>query len=141
MQRPTVRRTLGLALIMMLALSGCMGRPMGPMHPGMHQPDGNDASAPSPVAGAEEVMVIATDFSFDPDEMSVRAGQTVNLTLDNRGRLYHDLTIEGLGFVLTANAGERSSGALEVLQPGRYRFVCSVPGHAEAGMTGRLVVG
>jgi len=114
---------------------------MGPMHPGMHQPDGNDPQAPSPVVGAPVLLIAATDFRFDPDELSIRTGQTVNLTLDNRGRLYHDLTIEDLGFVLTANSGERSSGALSVRQPGRYRFVCSVPGHAEAGMRGTLVVG
>ena len=132
--------TLGATAITALALSGCMGGPMGPMRPGMHPPEGNDARAPSPVAGAEEVIVIATDFSFDPDELSIRAGQSVNLTLNNRGTLYHDLTIEGLGFVLTASGGERGSGSLTVPEPGRYRFVCSVPGHAEAGMTGTLVV-
>jgi len=135
-----LRRALGATAITALALGGCMGGPMGPMRPDMHPPDGDDARAPSPVAGAEEVTVIATDFRFDPDELSIRAGQPVNLTLDNRGALYHDLTIEGLGFVLTANGGELGSGSLSVPEPGRYRFVCSVPGHAEAGMSGTLVV-
>lgn len=127
----------GFSGLVILVLGGCMGGPIGP---GMHgRGAGNDAQAPSPLSGASELLVVADDFSFEPDELRIRAGETVNLTLDNRGGLYHDLSIEDNGFVLTADAGERASGALTVPAAGRYRFVCSVPGHAEAGMTGTLV--
>ncbi len=128
----------GLSALVILVLGGCMGGPIGP---GMHgRGTGNDAQAPSPLSGASELVVVADDFSFEPDELRLRAGETVNLTLDNRGGLYHDLSIEDNGFVLTADVGELASGALTVSAPGRYRFVCSVPGHAEAGMTGTLIV-
>ena len=143
--RVSARGLAGLAvpvLVTTLTLTGCqLGGPMGPMHPDMHGPRGGASpQAPSPSAGARELVVVATEFGFDPDEVRIGSGQTVNLTLDNRGAVYHDLTIADLGFVLTAEAGARSSGALTVAEPGRYRFICGVVGHADAGMTGTLVV-
>ena len=131
----------GLMVLVALTLSGCMGGWMGPMNPGMHGPAGpSRAQAPSSQPGAPELVVVATDFAFSPNELRISAGEVVNLTLDNRGRLYHDLTINGLGFVLAAESGELATGALMVPQPGRYEYECSVPGHAGAGMTGSLVV-
>ena len=135
-------RRLGAMVLVALIVGGCMGGPMGPMGQPMHGPArGNDTGAPSPRSGAVELVVVALDFSFAPAELRLAIGETVNLTLDNRGRLFHDLTIDELDFVLPAEAGSRSSGALTVLRAGRYRIVCSVPGHAEAGMSGVLVVG
>jgi len=128
------------AALLILTQAGCVG-PVGPMGPGMHRAgSGNPEDAPSPVPGASELVLTATEFAFEPSELRIRVGTTVNLTLVNRGLLYHDLSISDLGFVLTADPGERSSGAVTVTEVGRFTFVCSVPGHAEAGMTGTLVV-
>jgi plastocyanin len=99
-----------------------------------------DGSADPPVAGAETVAVVATDLRFAPTTVTVTAGIAVNLTLVNDGRVFHDLTVPALGFVLDADPGERASGSLTVDEPGTYTFECSVPGHAEAGMQGTLVV-
>lgn len=138
-------RLAGLAVLVMLTAltsTGCqLGTPMGPMHPDMHGPRGGaSARAPSPSAGAQELVIVATEFAFDPDKVRIDSGQTVNLILANRGATYHDLTIADLGFVLTAEAGTRGTGALTVAEPGRYRIVCSVAGHADAGMIGTLIV-
>ena len=131
------------AVLLILTQAGCMGPigPMGPMHPGMHGPGGgNPDDAASPAPGAPELVVTAMEFVFEPGELRLRVGTTVNLTLVNRGQLYHDLSISDLGFVLTADPGDSARGAVTVTEVGRFRFVCSVPGHAEAGMTGTLVV-
>ena len=114
---------------------------MEPMGPGMHGAgSGSNGAAPSPVPGAPPLLVVATEFAFEPREIRLREGETFNLTLDNRGAMYHDLTISELGFVLTADPGTRTSGGLTITQPGRYRYVCGVPGHAQAGMSGSLIV-
>ncbi|MEO8208445.1 MAG: cupredoxin domain-containing protein [Chloroflexota bacterium] len=97
--------------------------------------------APSPKADATEYVIVASEFAFAPNEIQIRAGETVNIVLDNRGAVYHDLTISDPSFVLTADPAGRSAGALTVAEPGRYRFICSVPGHEGAGMSGTLVVG
>jgi len=111
----------------------------GWMHRWMH---GAPAALPAPpVPGAPEVEVIARDLSFSPAEVRVEAGTTVNLVLRNEGAALHDLTIPALGFRLEAPPGGTAAASLTVPTPGRYPFLCSVPGHAEAGMTGVLVAG
>jgi uncharacterized cupredoxin-like copper-binding protein len=42
--------------------------------------------------------------------------------------------------MLDAAAGQQASGSLTVDEPGTYGFLCSVPGHAGAGMRGSLIV-
>lgn len=84
--------------------------------------------------------MVATDFAFAPREVRFQADTTYNLVLDNRGALVHDLTIEGIGFQLVADPGAAEAGSLGDVEPGQYEFRCSIPGHAEAGMTGVLIV-
>jgi plastocyanin len=45
-----------------------------------------------------------------------------------------------LDFELRADGAKRAEGSLQVDTPGRYPFTCDIPGHAEAGMRGTLVV-
>lgn len=135
-------RTLPLAVALLAAaLAACgMGRPPGGIGPGMHGAPGDAPSVPSPAPGAPETEVVAGDFWFAPDTLRLVAGETVNLAVRNDGRLYHDLTIEALGLTIGVDAGARSRAALTIAEPGTYTFVCSVPGHAEAGMRGNLDV-
>lgn len=97
-------------------------------------------SAAAPLPGAVEAEVVATDLRFDPTTVTITAGVPVNLTLINEGRVFHDLTISALDFMLDAESGEQTSGSLTVDEPGTYEFECSVPGHAAAGMRGTLTV-
>jgi plastocyanin len=91
----------------------------------------------APVASME-VTVSATEFSFDPDTIEVTAGEPVTITLINRGVVEHDITIDDLGIVIHANAGETVSETFTV-PAGEYHIHCSIPGHHEAGMMGMLV--
>lgn len=96
--------------------------------------------APAPVPGGVDVRVTASEMRFDPATITATAGTPLNLTLVNDGRLLHDLTVPDLGFVLVAEPGERASGGVTPEEPGTYELLCSVPGHAGAGMRGTLVV-
>lgn len=119
---------------------GWWGMPMGPMM-GWWEPAQTSTEQAPPVAGAPTIEVEATEFAFQPDRLVIDAGGTVNLTLVNRGGLVHDLTIPELGIHLVATPGETTTTGLEVSKAGEYRMVCTVPGHAEAGMIGLIVVG
>jgi plastocyanin len=107
---------------------------------GMMRGEAGRSGAQPPLQGAEEVRVAGFEFGFEPRETRVRAGETVNLVFDNRGHMFHTLTIGRLGFELRTNGGESIGAALRAEEPGRYDYVCTVPGHAEAGMRGVLVV-
>lgn len=125
-----------------VALAGCgSGMPGGMGHGWMHDPDRSSSKAPpSPAAGAREIRVVADDFSFAPSVIELTAGEEISLIVRNRGKLYHDFVIEDLGFTLQMDPGEEAGGGLRADVRGRYTFRCTVPGHAEAGMTGTVVV-
>jgi plastocyanin len=97
-------------------------------------------SGSAPAAGAPNIRIAAREFSFNPGDVRLRSGKTVNIVFENRGMMFHTLTVGGLGFDLRANGGDSISGSLRPQRPGTYPFLCSVPGHAEAGMRGTIRV-
>ena len=115
---------------------------MGSMGDGMMGSDQRyaGATAAPPVESALEIRVLAGDMYFEPAEIRIDAGATVNVAIDNEGAAFHDLTIPALDFILAADAGNEATGSLRVEERGAYEFLCSVPGHAQAGMTGILLV-
>jgi len=90
-------------------------------------------------AGAREITMNATSFSFEPSEITLRAGEEVTISMHSEGA-FHDLRVQGKGHVVGANAGKAENGGLRIDKPGRYTFWCSVPGHRSAGMEGTLIV-
>lgn len=151
--RSTTARWLPVALIAVavLVLAGVTGTGFGtsggwwaPMDG--HMMDGHmnqrstDGSAPAAVADAAEVTVDAGEMWFDPEIVEVVAGEPFNLTVDNRGDVFHDLTINALDLQIDVDAGESATAGLEVSDAGEYEFYCSVPGHRSAGMEGTLTV-
>lgn len=101
---------------------------------------GGEFDARPAIPDAREVRVEAGDLWFAPDRIEIAAGEPVNITVTNTGRIFHDFVIAELGFALEVEAGETATGGLEVTEPGSYVFICSVPGHEAAGMRGTLIV-
>jgi plastocyanin len=92
-------------------------------------------------AGATPIAVTAKDVRFTPAEVHVAAGRFAVLTFSNADPVFHDWEVEGLANVdVPARPGQTARLRFLVEAPGTYRIVCTVPGHAEAGMTGTLVV-
>jgi len=80
-------------------------------------------------------------MQFAPASMTVRAGQPVELALRNGGSIPHDFTLaEGASrpVKIEAQGGQTARGAFTIDTPGTYAFVCTVPGHAAAGMRGTI---
>jgi uncharacterized cupredoxin-like copper-binding protein len=98
------------------------------------------AEGGEPVPDAPTVEVVATEFGFRPDRLTVPAGESVNMSLVNQGQLLHDLTIPKLDIRVVAGPGDTTTVGVIVEEPGEYPFLCTVPGHSESGMTGVLVV-
>jgi uncharacterized cupredoxin-like copper-binding protein len=90
-------------------------------------------------AGATSVEVDMVDLAFQPTEITIAANTDVTIKAVNKGALPHTFTIPDV-----ADTGEVAGGSsAEVkvnLPPGEYTFDCTVPGHKEAGMVGKLIV-
>lgn len=92
-------------------------------------------------AQVHEVTVAGQEFKFAPKRIEAEVGESVEIRFENEGRLSHNLTFKGLeAKTETIQAGSTTTVTVTPDSPGTYRFVCTVPGHAQAGMTGRLVV-
>src|SRR5919199_299534 len=86
------------------------------------------------------VAITTSEFKFSPTSIQVPVGQKISFTLDNKGVVEHDVTIQAAGFTLLAKAGQTATGEFMFDKPGVFDFICSIPGHKEAGMKGTLTV-
>lgn len=92
-----------------------------------------------PEATPQRVAVGMSEFKFTVKPKTVRKGTVVVFALTNRGRIAHDFRIRGRKSSLVA-AGKRGTLRLTFAKAGRYRYICTLPSHAVAGMSGVLVV-
>jgi Cu+-exporting ATPase len=93
-------------------------------------------------ATATTASVTARDVRFQPGEVHVQAGRFAVLTFTNEDAVFHDWSVQGVENVdVPARPGQTAKLRFLIQEPGTYQVICTVPGHAEAGMTGTLVVG
>ncbi len=108
------------------------------------------ASAPSPVAPAASqpptaggdvlgtLEVTSIDLAFEPASLEVERPGRYEVVLRNDGQILHDITF-ATGEVVQAEAGQSGSVVVDVPADG-LTFICSIPGHADAGMKGAITV-
>jgi uncharacterized cupredoxin-like copper-binding protein len=132
-------RLLTLALILTFALAGCGG-----------------AASSSTVP--RTVTLTLNEFQFQPAEITVNVGQPIKLVLKNNGTVLHDFVspdamvevmeergaAHDMGGIHTAmhaavEAGQQSMLEFKATQAGTYTFYCTIAGHKEAGMVGKLI--
>jgi uncharacterized cupredoxin-like copper-binding protein len=121
------------------------------------------AATNSPVVYPSKVTILAGEFKYSPNQIDLKAGQAVTLTIVNQGQADHDIKTEmpisGLSYTKADNdedeqADNASKNVFDVdfnvgttavvtftpTTPGSYVFHCDEPGHTEAGMTGTFVI-
>lgn len=114
--------------------------------------------------GAKEVTPVhltirASEMQYAPKELHLKAGVPVHLTLVNDGKILHDFNSQGLkdSGKPAHNHQHRHQHAVNksdshiAVEPGKsaglhftptageFTFYCSVPGHREAGMSGKIL--
>lgn len=109
-------------------------------------PSATPGTQGTPAGSVRKISVDGNEFVFLPSEIRVKAGERAQITFTNKGSRPHDMQILNLNagtgqlplspgqsktFELTAPAQKNAAG---------YQFICSLPGHAERGMVGRLIV-
>jgi uncharacterized cupredoxin-like copper-binding protein len=115
----------GLLLLTSVILGGCRG--------GV----GTAAGAPT---------IVMEEMRFTPNRVDMKVGESVTLTLVNKGTVRHDLAfpsaeMPGLAGIETLTLpGQTTHVTLRFDKPGAYRFICTIEGHAASGMTGAVFV-
>ena len=113
---------------------GAIARPGAVTAPGQQQ-------AAAPASGPLQVKLVAADLKFDQKEIRAAVGQPVEITLENKGVLEHDFVLDEPQFRVLAAGGQTAKGTFTPTKEGTYEFYCSIPGHKQAGMVGKLIVG
>jgi uncharacterized cupredoxin-like copper-binding protein len=98
-------------------------------------------------SGTGGLIMEMGDLYYKPDTLTAKPGQTLQITLDNRGSLEHNFVLydlDGQTVLFEKDAiqpGQKVNISLKVPEkPGAYEYVCTVPGHKEGGMVGKLIV-
>ncbi len=79
-------------------------------------------------------------FYFKPNEIKVKLGQTVKIEFTSKSGL-HDFVLDEFNIktkVLSSGKSEIVEFTADKL--GQFEFYCSVPGHRQSGMIGKLIV-
>ncbi len=92
-------------------------------------------------AGSRQIAIAASSFRFSPPDLTLEAGEWVVVTFTNDDPVVHDWMVDGIANVdVPARPGQTAKLRFVIDAPGTYEILCSIPGHAEAGMAGTLVV-
>jgi uncharacterized cupredoxin-like copper-binding protein/mono/diheme cytochrome c family protein len=89
--------------------------------------------------GAQPITVDLVDTAFNPNKITVKANTPTKITLTNKGAIEHTFTVADLGIDERLAPVETKEITINAAA-GTYEFVCSVPGHAQAGMVGTLTI-
>ena len=103
------------------------------------------AATSTPAGPPQQITVKSLDtMAFDPTTLSAKAGQPIQLTLDNSSaKLQHDFDMnDGVAqpVKLTAQPGQIANVTFTIDKPGSYTFFCGQPGHESAGMKGTITI-
>lgn len=120
------------ALVMLLA-AVVLGAPGGG-----GSPSSPASSAPPAVGPVGTIEIYAFDLGFEPAMVHVNAPGIYRVTLVNDGGTLHDLTFAD-GTKIEAAAHTTATGQVTI-PAGGMPFICSVPGHADGGMRGEVMV-
>lgn len=106
---------------------------------------GGGSGGAKPVAqGPGGTLKLAADpsqIAFDTTTLTSKPGK-VTIDFTNPATIEHDVAIEqdGKQLAVSERISKGTTSVTADLAPGTYTFLCTVPGHAEAGMEGTLTV-
>jgi plastocyanin len=90
------------------------------------------------------VDVKLAEWTIEPKQLQIPAGSTT-FVATNTGKFSHNFVLQKdgkeVGGTPTFPASDSPKEVTLDLQPGTYTAICTVPGHAQQGMTGTIIVG
>jgi nitrite reductase (NO-forming) len=99
------------------------------------------SARPGPEAhtSATAINVSGKEFSFKLSSKSIGRPGTVTFNFKNAGHMLHDFKINGKKTPLI-KPGKTAKLTVSFKKKGAYHYLCTVPGHAAAGMKGVFTV-
>jgi uncharacterized cupredoxin-like copper-binding protein len=136
---------------------------------GMHHSESDQTfrfGEPGTAARVDRTVTITMkDMSFEPDHLTVKAGETIRFVIANQSEADHDFTIGDVeeqtahrkemaemmekgsemhhdddANAVSVKAGQTGTLIWKFSKAGSFEFDCNIPGHFEAGMKGVIVV-
>lgn len=147
MRRPTAPLPAVIAIAAMLAGCSSSGGPTWTYAPALAASAdagasaGHGSQAPAPAANGQVLGTLeieSFDLGFKPAKLTVDAPGRYTVKLTNTGVVPHDVTFPD-GAMAHAEAGQSATTEIDVPAAG-VTFICSIPGHATAGMKGAISV-
>jgi uncharacterized cupredoxin-like copper-binding protein len=86
------------------------------------------------------ITVTASEFKYVFSRRSVPVGTTVIFKVVNKGKIDHDFKISGKKTPIL-KPGKAALLKVVFKKKGQFAYLCTVPGHAAAGMKGKFAVG
>lgn len=86
-------------------------------------------------AASTTITVAASEYKFKLSKQSLPKPGSVTFKVTNKGKIPHDFKINGKKTKLLT-PGQSANLAIKFTKKGSYNYVCTVPGHAAAGMKG-----
>ena len=106
---------------------------------GLFQDDDGGSGDGAGAGGGATISVALSEFAID-GALSADPG-AITLNVSNEGSQQHDLELRETGAKTPLlSSGESATLALGELDAGSYELYCTVPGHAESGMSTNLEV-
>ena len=150
------------AIAVMLSVGAALAGPSGAGHGHGDETAYGKAGDPKKPARIVQVVMSERDgkMAFIPDRIEVRRGEQIRFQLRNNGELDHELVLATLEENLKHAVEMQKNPDMEHDDPnakrlapkktgeivwaftkaGEFDFSCLIPGHREAGMTGKIIV-
>lgn len=95
----------------------------------------------SPIPGTvQEFVVSGQNYSFTPNEIRVKQGDTVKISFKNTGGMHDWRLDEFNASTQIIETGETDTVEFIASRTGRFQFYCSVGQHRQLGMVGTIIV-
>jgi uncharacterized cupredoxin-like copper-binding protein len=125
MRQLTIRSMLGLAAVAITALAAVQ--------------IASARTEPQAHSSATTISVSGKEFSLKLSSKSIARPGAVTFNFKNNGHMLHDFKINGHKTPLT-KPGKTAKLTVSFKKKGAYHYLCTVPGHAAAGMKGVFTV-
>ncbi len=98
------------------------------------------ANGTATIAAGQPLAITMGTMDFKPNTLTVTKGTAVTLNIKNTSALNHNFSLDAFHVNQNVDASQSATVTFTPDQTGTYYFYCNVPGHAQAGMVGKLTV-